>query len=383
MSSQIMSSPRSLAPLAPLSHRGRHSPLPPPGALAPLAQAVLLTVAYGDLFDYPLTPDELFAWLPVPCRDREQLERTVTALERQADAGRRLARHDGYLCFAGREEIVALRRRRGEMAARRWPAARRFARWLARVPFVRMVAVCGSQAVENGDRNGDVDLFLVTEKDRLWLVHTATMVLRRLTRLSGRRLGVEICPNYFLTTASLAVETRNLYTAREIVQTVPLWGEAVYDRFLEANRWAEDFLPQGSLDDRRRFVDEPRHGRAVRLLERLLGGRLGDFLDRSVHRLLLRYYHWRLRRHGWTRAHLEDAYRRDRQVVIHGGFGAAVVRRFFAAAADLAPRGELERWFFGRGGEAEAEDRPDPLYAGIMDRRYGSRSGEQTAQVET
>jgi hypothetical protein len=335
-----------------------------------LERAVLLTVVYSDLFDYPLTAGEILAFLPVRCRDRERLERAVTALASPAGSGPRLVRRDGYLCLAGREEIADLRRRRREMAARRWPAARRFGRWLARVPFVRMVAVCGSQAVENAGADGDVDLFLVTAKDRLWLVHTATMILRRLSRLAGRRLGVEICPNYFLTTASLQIATRNLYTAREVVQTVPLWGEEIYDRFLAANRWVEGFLPQARLDDRRRLLDEPRRGRLVRCLERLLGGSFGDALDGLVHRLLLRYYRWRLRHHGWTREHVEDAYRRDRQVVIHGGFGAAVAGRFFAAAADLASRDELERWFFGGGADAAAAP-PEPLYAGIMDRRYG------------
>lgn len=339
---------------------------------AALARAVLLTAVYSDLFDYPLTADELFAWLPVRCPDREQLERAVTALADRPTAGRRLVESDGYLCLAGREELAALRRRRSALAARRWPPARRFGRWLARVPFVRMVAVCGSHAVENGDDDGDVDFFLVTAKDRLWLVHTVTMILRRL----GRRLGVVLCPNYLLTTASLRVETRDLYTAREIVQAVPLWGEEVYEQFLAANPWVEDFLPQAGLEDRRRFLEKPRRGWTVRCFETLLGGGFGDVLDRLVHRLLLRYYRWRLRRYGWTRKTVEDAYRRDRQVVIQGGFAAAVARRFFAAAADLAPRDELERWFFGGPAAGALEISPDPLYAGIMDRRYGSRRGE-------
>ncbi len=330
-----------------------------------LEQAVLLTAVYSDLFDYPLTADELFALLPVRCSDRESFDRSVAALENRSGTDRRLVRRDGYLCLAGREDLAALRRQRKERAARRWPPTRRFARWLARVPFVRMVAVCGSQAVENGGRDGDIDLFLITEKDRLWLAHTMIMILRRL----GRRIGIEPCPNYLLSAASLEVETRNLYTAREVVQAVPLWGEEAYERFLATNRWVEEFLPQTRLEDRRRFLEEPRRGFAVRAVEKLLGGALGKALDRLVHRLLLRYYHWRLRRHGWTRDHVESAYRRDRQVVIHGGFGAAVSRRFFDAASDLASQAELERWFYGA--ESTADPPPDPLYAGIMDRRYG------------
>ena len=293
---------------------------------------------------------------------RRRFEQALAALD-----GHALTRRDGFVCRAGREAIFNLRRRRRELAARRWPPARRFARWLTRVPFLRMVAVCGSHAVENGGEAGDVDLFLVTEPGRLWIVHTCAMALRRI----GRVLGIELCPNYLLTTDALEVPERDLYTAREIAQAMPLWGEEVYERFLVANRWIKSFLPQVDFDDRRRLLESPRRGGLLRAAEKVLAGRLGDSLDRGLHRALMRYYQLRLRRHGWTRADVENAYRRDRQVVITGGFGAAVARRFLDAGAGMANESELRRTFFGET-RHDGVPLPDPLYDGIMDRRYGS-----------
>jgi hypothetical protein len=340
--------------------------------LSPLERAVLATVLYGDLFDHPLTVDEIHRYLVgVACPDRRELERAVEALD-----GRYLGSGEGFVFWRGREAMIEVRRRRTRLAAERWPPARRFARWLGWVPFLRMVAVCGSQAVDNGDDDGDVDLFLITEPGRLWLVQSMTMVLRRF----GRLLGIDVCPNYLLTTGALEIEERSLYAAREAAQAVPLWGLSAYARFREANRWIDGFLPQLAIGQRPVPEPRPRH-LLTALLERLLGGRAGDLADRAVHRVLLAYYRWRLRRHGWHRRQIERAYRRDRQVVITGGYAAAVARRFVdrgtALLGGLLSADELRAVFFGPAGDPAAASRadrvaPDPLYAGLMAARYGS-----------
>ena len=344
-----------------------------PEPLSPLERAVLATVLYGDLFDHPLTADELHRYLGVACPDRRALERAVEALD-----GRCLGTGEGFVFWRGREATIEVRRRRRALAAERWPPARRFARWLGWVPFLRMVAVCGSQAVDNGDDDGDVDLFLITEPGRLWLVQSMTMVLRR----CGRLLGIDVCPNYLLTSDALAIEARSLYAAREAAQAVPLWGRRAYARFREANRWIEGFLPQLAVEERAVPDSRPRH-RLTALVERLLAGRLGDLADRAVHRTLLVYYRLRLRRHGWGRRQIERAYCRDRQVVITGGYAAAVARRFIDRGidelGDLLSADELRAVFFGPVDDPADPSRagreaPDPLYAGLMATRYGSGS---------
>ena len=338
-----------------------------------LQRAVLLTVLYSDLFDHPLTPDELRRFLTGSRADRETLERAIEDLEE-----RHLGTAHGLVFWRGREATIDVRRRRRRLAAERWPPARRFARWLGWVPFLRMVAVCGSQALDNGDKDGDVDLFLITEPDRLWLVQSLTMALRR----AGRLLGIDVCPNYLLAADSLEIAERNLFTAREAAQAVPLWGEAAYERFLDANRWISDFLPQHDDGDRRRFLEPRPRRRLTAMLEHLLGGRFGDALDRAIHRALLLYYRARLSRHGWRRREIERAYRRDRQVVITGGYAAAVAQRFVErgteALAGSMSAGELRDAFFGesdvRDGSRADREVPDPLYAGLMAARYGGGS---------
>ncbi len=59
-------------------------------------------------------------------------------------------------------------------------------------------------------------------------------------------------------------------------------------------------------------------------LEWPLAGIAGRAADRALYTLLTAYYALRWRRHGWSRADIRQAYRRDRQAVLGGGFGRCV-----------------------------------------------------------
>ncbi len=331
--------------------------------LSSLQRAILLTVLYSDLFDYPLTEAELHRYLTVPHPGADAFEAEMAGL-----TGRRITRTDGLICLRGREDIVDVRRRRGQTREQRWIPAQRFARWLRYVPFLRMAAVCGSQAAGNPRADADVDFFLVTEPNRLWTVQVCSMFLRRVASL----LSVRICPNYILTKDSLDVTSHDLYHAREVAQTVPMWGGSTYAAFREANRWIERFLPNvAHADDRRDLLTEAKRPRLTRVVEWLLGGWPGNVLERTIHRLLLLYYPLRLYYLGWRREHFRRAYRSDRQEVMRGGYGPIIERAFRESAAahlgDSMVDADVRRLF----PPGESERRPDDLYARLFSERYG------------
>ena len=338
---------------------------PADSSLTELERAILATVLYAELFDYPLTESELFESLIGATPSREDLRAALVELVR-AD---RLDSADGYYVAPGKRGLVAVRRRRRELSRRRFELARRFARWMTCVPFVRCVGVCGSLAIENSDEDGDIDLFVIAERGRLWIVQAATMVMRRGSLIWRER----VCPNYFLGTASLRIRDRSLYTAHEVAQLVPLVGRSAYLDFVDANRWVDELLPNADFVSRADRSGSGVQPALARWLERLLGGKAGELLDRALHRVLSLYYRLRLRRHGRSRQAVSDAYSRERQEVIAGGYGPVVARRFAERVREYADAVGFELatdpFLFPQSEQTSGDI--DPLYARLFGQRYG------------
>lgn len=201
-----------------------------------LAQAIWRTLAYVDLFDYPLTAVEIHRYLEsVPA----SLDEVMHALRHSPLLAGQLVCRDGFYSLPGREAVFAMRQQRQQQAVGLWAAARRYGALIARLPFVRLVAVTGSLAMSNVAAEADIDYFIVTENGRLWL---ARALVIGVVRLAARR-GVVLCPNYFVAESALALPEHTLYTAREVAQMVPLSGLPVYQRLRAQNSWVTCFLP--------------------------------------------------------------------------------------------------------------------------------------------
>lgn len=239
-----------------------------------IATAILRTLVYADLFDYAMTPDEIFRFLIGVRASRAHLDAVLNDHDR---LNGRVARLDGFVTLPKREALVAARKRLHAAAARQFPRARFYARVLAYLPFVRMVAITGGLAMENA-RDGDSDYFLVTAPGRVWLVRGMAVALVRIARLFGDHL----CPNLLLSTNALALSDQNLYTAHEVVQMIPLYGLDQYRKMCSLNAWALSYLPNAEICETV-ACEKPlnRAGAALkRALEQLAGGSVGDRIER-------------------------------------------------------------------------------------------------------
>jgi hypothetical protein len=223
---------------------------PEEAGLEGIEAAIVRTVAYVDVFDYPLTAAEVQRYLlGVPSSP----ETVNTILSNGHLVPHRLAQRQGYFTLPGREAIVATRQRRAAIAREMWPHALRYGRTIAALPFVRMVAVTGSLAVNNVEPEADIDYLVVTQNGRLWLCRALVIMV---VRLAARR-GVALCPNYFLAERALDFQTRDLYTARELAQMVPIAGLELYQRMRQLNTWTADFLPNAGGSPQRVFPEQP------------------------------------------------------------------------------------------------------------------------------
>ena len=241
-----------------------------------LERAILETLAYSDIFKYPLQLLELHRYLPMYI----EVEKLSSALDM---LGAKVGKKADYYFLPGRAEIVDIREQREARSRSLLPHAMTYGCILGSLPFIRMVTLTGSLAVLNSSENADFDYMLVTAPNRVWTARAFALLFNRLTRLFGHTL----CPNLILSENALAWSTHDLYSAREFCQMVPITGIDVYRKLMKANQWVKDFLPNALQTSE---VSKTSEVSLQNLLELPLRSRLGNIIESwEMNRKIVRF----------------------------------------------------------------------------------------------
>lgn len=234
-----------------------------------LERSVLATLAFFDLFDYPLTLTELHRYLHADTQGQATAVSVAAAAEvfvavrNSAGIGQR----EGYYFLEGRDEIVATRQRRYRLAERKYRQAVRAAKLFSRITSIRMIAVCNSLAISNADEASDIDLFIVTSPGCIWVTRLLVVGLLKLFGLRpGERQGDVFCASFFVTEDAMnmsrfALSQGDTYLAYWTASLVPLYDAGgVQEKFLTANGWLASRLPgaRSSVTNGRRFMSSGR-----------------------------------------------------------------------------------------------------------------------------
>ncbi len=244
-----------------------------------LCDAILLTLCYREVFDYPMTRQELLRYLLFHPASLQELDQALAQMDR-----RQITLSGDYVLPIGNESLLAVRETRERAHAAYWHWALRYARWLRWVPFIRMVGITGSLAANNTDPAADIDLFCITSAGRMWVGRLGMSIIKKITR---RFCPFPACLNTCVSEANLNLSEHNVYIAHQIALMVPVWGERAYRDLLAANPWVTDYFPQ--LDFKaNKTMYEQRPPLPVRFVEWLLRGRFGNWLNTYTYHLGVR-----------------------------------------------------------------------------------------------
>ena len=254
-----------------------------------MRKAILQTLTYADIFDYPLATEELYEFLITP----KSLSFSVFKKNLQ-----KIIRHDKliktdgrYFFLKGKEKIIYLRQKRKFWSQKKIEIAKRVGYWLKLIPWIKMAGVTGALAMENADKNDDIDLLIIAAKNRLWLARALAVFLMELLgcrrRPKDAKVADKICLNMFLDEDHLAVpkKERDLFSAHEVVQFKLLWEkDSCYQKFLKANLWVRKYLAN-SLDIKKlRYEDIKGEKKKNFLISQFL-----NFLELIAYKIQLAY----------------------------------------------------------------------------------------------
>lgn len=266
-----------------------------------LQKSILKTLAYWDIFDWPLTSFELWRYLVNPRRlglhaeDRYTLGEIRTALASK-ELSKYVAECSGFWYLADRDPtIVAQRIDRELLADQKWKLLLKRAKWLQMIPYVRLVIVSGSMAGGNVSPESDWDLLVVTAHHRIW---TCRLFLTLFSDMLGwrrkdeRHTANKFCLNHYITERSLLIHLPSLYNAQVYAHLIPLVGDwTLYRSFQERNTWMRSYIahyPMAFIPHAKSIKPSPILQAIRRAGERMLDGRIGDRLENLLGALQVR-----------------------------------------------------------------------------------------------
>lgn len=256
-------------------------------------KSIIDTLAWFDIFDTPLTKEEIYTWLWTRSLDSPSKEVLYTQLYDMREQGQ-LGHEHGFFCLPGRESLFARRQLSTPIIDKKMDIAKRAVQTVRWIPFLHAVFVCNTVASASADECSDIDVFVVIRNGRLWLTRllvTLTLALFRFRR-NKTHVANKICLSFFVTDAHLDLSDVTLgepdiYLMYWIDQLIPVFDPThVRAVILKQNAWATQYLPNAFrpyiLHPRWRVEESAVSKKVKRMFEAFWGGGYGDLIEKQA-----------------------------------------------------------------------------------------------------
>jgi len=230
---------------------------------------VIRTLLYFDIFHYPLTLEEMIKFHPEKS-SRNDIVNAISHLRNKLV----VFKLDNFYSLHPDNAFAQRRMAGNELAKKRLQTAKKFSWLISKFPFVRSIMLSGSLSKDYMEINSDIDYFIITEPGRLWLTRGLLALFKRLFLLNSHKF---FCTNYLIDSQSLEIEEKNIYTAMETATLIPVYGKALYEKFVTKNQWTKSHLPNMELHRTAFIAEKPSSFKNI--VEKILSGSLGEKMD--------------------------------------------------------------------------------------------------------
>ncbi|MFT3867821.1 MAG: hypothetical protein QM715_04920 [Nibricoccus sp.] len=205
----------------------------------PMSTGIAALVCYAGVFNDVIDVEEMASRLGVSGQD--EFYATVNELHRQ----NRIIVRDGFVALPNLDDRISVKAEKIAFTKKLIDSRIDDLRKLGRNPLIKFVGISGSLAANNPTRDMlgrlDLDVFLITRRHCLW-IYRILFGIRYV--FPKNREEPELCINYLVDEAHLAIPIKNFYTATEIQNLIPVTNASSLRQFLQANSWVRHYYPR-------------------------------------------------------------------------------------------------------------------------------------------
>jgi len=262
---------------------------------------ILNTLIYFDLFDYPLTLNEIYIYLFTGGMEGSSfsLAEIEECLKSSAKLKKIIATKRGFYFLKKRENTIKFRAERYNLADKKFKLALRAIKFFKFLPFIKLAAVCNNLAYGNAQKESDIDFFIITSKNRIWQTRFWAIILISLLGLRPpkNKAKDKICLSFHITEDNLdlskiKISSEDIYLIFWLATLWPVYErDNFYAKFIEANSWLKKYLPnwQPVVSGLRRRIEDNWYNKFIyQVKEFFWGGFLGNWLENFLKQIQLK-----------------------------------------------------------------------------------------------
>ena len=229
----------------------------------------LQPILYYSIFNYPLTKEEIFLYSKTT--DKAVINFEIEKLLKLNI----INKQNAFYVYNNSNDIVSKRLKGNKQASLIMPKAINRAQFISKFPYVESVSISGSLSKGYYDNDGDLDFFIITKPNRLWVARTLLILYKKIVLRNSKKY---FCVNYFISTNHLEIAEKNLFTATELNTLIPVTGIEVFKSFQNKNNWSKTNFPN-TLETQYKYLTNVKPYFASKCIEKILNGSLGEKLD--------------------------------------------------------------------------------------------------------
>lgn len=213
--------------------------------------ALIKTIVFFDLFNYPLTTYELWRYLSISS-SYLKIHKFLDNLKKEG----KISEKQGFYFLPNREELINYRQKRYHFANRKINKAKRVAKLFSYIPWLRFVALSNLIGRHNMRDGSDIDLFIICQPNRLWLTRFFCAGLMKVLnkRPTKGNKRDKICLSFYVDEDHLNLENLTLKEGDDYYFYYWLAGfYSLYDKgsyhshLINNNNWLKKYLPNSDF----------------------------------------------------------------------------------------------------------------------------------------
>jgi len=231
---------------------------------------IVRLLAYYEIFGFPLTLKEIETNIP-----RKQIVDQLTTLLNDGI----IFQKDDYYAINPKTLKDNIRCDAEDRVKEYMDKGIKRAQFIGKFPFVRSVMISGSLSKGYIKEDGDVDFFIITSTNRLWIARTLLILYKKIFLFNSRKY---FCVNYFIGENNLEIHQKNIFTATEITTLIPIVNPPLYNEFIKSNSWISDYY---SIFNQKEVKFNLKNNSLKKILESTFRGAVGNYIDINLMKL--------------------------------------------------------------------------------------------------